>query len=108
LAELGCGVVGPATSVAASLSLLDIKHIDLALIDLTLEGELGLPVADALVDRGIPFAFITGYGSEVVRKTRHAEAPFVPKPFPINALKQIVHQLANSAAPRASERPQTC
>jgi CheY-like chemotaxis protein len=43
LTDLGCSVVGPVTSVAASIAVLDIEHIDLALIDLALSGEWACP-----------------------------------------------------------------
>jgi CheY-like chemotaxis protein len=104
LTDLGCSVVGPVTSVAASIAVLDIEHIDLALIDLALSGELGLPVADALADKGIPFAFVTAYGSEMLRGTRHAEAPVLSKPFSLVALTNLVRQIAGYTAPFASAR----
>jgi CheY-like chemotaxis protein len=104
LAELGCRVVGPVTSIAASLAILDSEHVDLALVDLALNGELGLPVADALADKGIPFAFVTGYGPEMVRRTRHAGASVLSKPFTLVALEKIVRQLASNTAPLASDR----
>src|ERR1700754_190383 len=81
LTNLGCKVIGPAPSVATALAALDDEHVDLALIDLALRGELGLPVADVLADKGIPFAFVTGYGPEMVRGTRHAKVSVLSKPF---------------------------
>ena len=107
LADLGCSVVGPATSVVASLTLLDIEHIDLALIDLPLRGELGLSVADALVEKAIPFAFITGYSSEIVRGTRYGEVPVLSQPFSMLALTKLVHQLGSSATALARARHRT-
>jgi CheY-like chemotaxis protein len=98
LTDLGCEIVGPATTVAAAIAVLDAKHIDVALVDLALKGELCLPVADALVDKGIPFAFVTGYGAEMLRGTRHAEAPVLSKPFTLAALTNFVRQLSERAS----------
>ena len=48
--NLGCDIIGPATTIAASIALLDVEQIDVALVDLALNGKLCLPVADVLAD----------------------------------------------------------
>src|SRR5690242_12307025 len=63
LSDLGCTVVGPASSVAKAMDLLGKEEIDGAILDLNLKGEQAIPVAQALQDRGTPFFFLTGYGS---------------------------------------------
>jgi CheY-like chemotaxis protein len=65
--DLGCTVVGPAASVARALALIDGERLDGALVDLNLGGEHARPIAEALVARGIPFVFVSGYGLYVVR-----------------------------------------
>jgi DNA-binding response OmpR family regulator len=95
--NLGCDIIGPATTVAASIALLDLEQIDVALVDLALNGELCLPVVDVLVDKGIPFAFVTGFGSEMLRGTPHGEVPMLAKPFSLAALANLVRQLAADA-----------
>jgi hypothetical protein len=37
-----------------------------AVLDVNLDGEMVYPVADAVVARGVPFVFVTGYGAEGV------------------------------------------
>jgi DNA-binding response OmpR family regulator len=98
LTDLGYTVVGPATSVEVSLAILATEPVDVALIDVSLGRELGLPIADALADKGIPFAFVTGYGPEIIRGTRHAEVPLLLKPFSFAALATLVVQLAGETA----------
>jgi two-component SAPR family response regulator len=103
LSELGCRVVGPTKSVVASLALLYIDQVDIALVNLTLRGELALPVAEALIGEAIPFAFITGHSSKIVRATRYADVPLLPKPFSKRAFTNLVRQLGDSIAPPVSE-----
>ena len=62
LRHSGHHIVGPTSSVASALQLIDKDRIDAALLDIQLNGETSLPLAQELQARGIPFAFITGYG----------------------------------------------
>ncbi|WP_245425651.1 response regulator [Rhizobium sp. H4] len=64
LARAGAQVVGPVASVGDALALLDATaHLDFAMLDLNLDGESAIPIAERLVARNISFAFVTGYGS---------------------------------------------
>ena len=58
----GAEVVGPVASVAGALDLIAAtERLDGAVLDINLQGEMAYPVADALVARGVPFVFATGY-----------------------------------------------
>ena len=58
----GAEVVGPAASVDDALDLIqETERLDGAVIDINLQGEMAYPVADALLARGVPFVFATGY-----------------------------------------------
>ena len=97
LTELGCAVVGPVSSVAPALSLVRGEAIDAALLDVNLShGETAYPVADALTARGVPFAFVTGYGRAALRDP-HRARPALQKPFPPQALKGLLTALAAEA-----------
>jgi DNA-binding response OmpR family regulator len=87
-------------SVEVSLAILDREPVDVALIDVALGRELGLPVADALADKGIPFAFVTGYGPDVVVGTRHAGVRVLLKPFSFAALSTLIVHLAGDRGSR--------
>jgi CheY-like chemotaxis protein len=63
IGELGGDVVASAGRVARALAILDEQPIDLAVLDVNLGSEDAFPIAEALVKRGIPFVFSTGYGS---------------------------------------------
>lgn len=63
----GAEVIGPAATVKDALALLaGAGHLDGAVLDINLRGELAYPVADALLARGIPFVFTTGYDEAVI------------------------------------------
>ena len=79
LADLGCEMVGPAARVNQALAMVD-EAIDLAVLDVNLNGEKSFPVADALVARGVPFVFSTGYGKEGIPDGYKA-FPMIQKPY---------------------------
>lgn len=62
LEDLGCTIAGPEGSVSGGVSVARSEHIDAALLDVNVAGELVFPVAETLKQRGIPFVFSTGYG----------------------------------------------
>src|SRR5215469_6180465 len=61
LRELGCNIVGPAARLASAQMLVDQAAFDCALLDINVAGEKIYPIAAALAERGVPFAFLTGY-----------------------------------------------
>lgn len=92
LEELGCEAVGPAQSVSGALDLIEGVELDGAILDVSLGRENCYPVADALRERGIPFAFVTGHGSQEI-DPRYQEAIILAKPFRFEAMKKAVAQL---------------
>lgn len=63
LTDAGAQVVGPAKSVDAGMTLLDIEdELDGAILDVDLRGELVFPVAARLRDAGVPIIFHTAFG----------------------------------------------
>jgi len=81
LEGLGVEVIGPVGSVEDALELVesDGDRLDGAVLDINLRGERVYPVADALVARGVPFVFTTGYDALVIPDA-HAGAPRCEKP----------------------------
>ena len=67
LVELGCEIVGPASSLKAGLALVAAGGLDAAVLDVNLAGEKAFPIADALAKHGIPFVYATGYGRAGLR-----------------------------------------
>jgi CheY-like chemotaxis protein len=66
LERAGATVVGPLPSVERTLARLKgAPEIDVAVLDINLNGELIYPVADELARRDVPVVFYTGYDLEV-------------------------------------------
>jgi CheY-like chemotaxis protein len=85
----GCEVVGPAPNVTTALDLIARMALDGAVLDVRLGDELSFPVAAALIERDIPFLFLTGYDDFIVppqyRGTRRLD-----KPSDLRQLAEIV------------------
>ncbi|ESZ35458.1 response regulator [Mesorhizobium sp. L2C067A000] len=89
LRRAGYQVVGPVPSVSAALRLVESDKIDVALLDIQLNGETGLPVA-----RGIPFAFLSGFGPADV-PAAFRDCRFLPKPATDAVILAAVSELAS-------------
>lgn len=79
-----------ATSNREALAIIGAVPIDGALVDINLGDEKGWPVADALAERGIPFAFTTG-GGDVIPPA-HAHRTLVTKPFRISQIEAALNE----------------
>ena len=96
LEDLGCSSIIPVASVMKALALLGEHNFDLAILDVNLGGEKSYPIADILIERGIPFAFSTGYPD-------HAERPdlnfqlILRKPYVACNVAKVVDQLLHQS-----------
>jgi CheY-like chemotaxis protein len=89
LEQGGLVVVGPLASVRDALATIERESLDGALLDANLGGESVGQVADALSARGVPFAFVSGYGREQL-PAQHKGAPLIAKPFTSENLLAVV------------------
>jgi DNA-binding response OmpR family regulator len=80
LENAGIAVAGPAGTVDEAMAAIEQGPLRGALLDAHLGGESAVRVADALTARGLPFAFVSGYGPESL-PAQHRDAPLVRKPF---------------------------
>lgn len=62
LTDLGCEIVGTACRLDEALEMAESDGIDLAVLDVNLNGRSVCPVARRLSDRGVPVVYATGYG----------------------------------------------
>jgi DNA-binding response OmpR family regulator len=76
----GAQVVGPIARLSQALEVARTADIDVALLDIDLNGERVFPVAYALQERGIPFILTTGFGSSGIPSDLN-EAVLLEKPF---------------------------
>jgi PAS domain S-box-containing protein len=99
LTDLGFSVVGPFSRLSEAMVAAVHDGIDAGIIDVNLGGDFAYPVADVLVARQIPFAFVTGYGVESIDR-RFADVPIVKKPVQRQVLQKIFVPYAGEEAAR--------
>ncbi|HEU0061645.1 MAG TPA: response regulator [Hyphomicrobiaceae bacterium] len=93
LESVGHTVVGPARSLQAGLSLAKDETIDLALVDVSLGRETSAPIADELLARKVPFAFVTGYSDTAVLPEHLRKMPRLSKPYVLADVRRIIARL---------------
>src|SRR5476649_3066332 len=98
LAEIGCAVVGPAGSVNQALAMIDAEAIDVAVLDVNLNGEMSYPIADELAARGVPFVFVTGYDKGRILDG-YRVFPVLQRPFHRSELSDILAKLLTPKEP---------
>ncbi|RUV63837.1 response regulator [Mesorhizobium sp. M5C.F.Ca.IN.020.29.1.1] len=95
LADAGCEVIGPASSVKQALEQIDGVSLDGAVLDINLAGERSFPIAELLASRGVPFIFLSGYDSATIIPDEFAQAPRLSKPVDPKALTSAVAHFRN-------------
>jgi CheY-like chemotaxis protein len=94
LAESGSIVVGPANNVKRARQLIESESFDGALVDANLAGEPVDELANALVARGIPFVFLTGYGRDSL-PAAFRDTGIIGKPYTREQLVAAAGQMLN-------------
>ena len=91
LQKLGAEVVGPVETRDKALALLssDAGRIDAAVLDINLRGQTAFPVAEALIERGVPVVFATGYDQSSV-PSAYKDVPRWEKPFDPHQLAKVL------------------
>jgi len=98
LAELGYTIAVTAAHLDEALRAAQTADFDIAVLDVNLNGMPISPVADALVVRGMPFVFATGYGKAGLPDL-YRDRPTLKKPFQLDKLKEALqHALARKGA----------
>lgn len=102
LEDLGITVAATCASVPEAMRAIDTSAPQAAILDVNLRGQLVYPVADRLIDRGIPFVFVTGYGRESIDR-RYSFVKVLEKPVERQALEGLFATApeVSSAAPVA-------
>ena len=101
LEELGCEVAAAASRSDPAIAAVGTTAIDAALLDVNLgQGETSYGVAEALAARGIPFAFLTGYGSGALQ-AGHEGRPVLSKPVDERNLAAVLRAMLTPKAPPA-------
>ena len=88
--ELGASSVTVVSNVNAAMNALDEKIFSFVLLDVNLGVETSEPVASALVDAGVAFAFATGYGDAAELTKRFDGAPVIQKPYERSSIANAI------------------
>ena len=87
--DFGSEVVGPVANMTDAINLARSAELDTAILDINVGGSVIFPVADILIERGIPFIFATGYGS-VGLPPCFQNSPTLAKPFSYQSLAEAL------------------
>jgi len=88
LTDLGFDVIGPFARVADAMAAIKREDFHAAVLDVNLDGEVVYPVADAVLARGVPFVFVTGYSADGIDR-RFAQVPVLQKPIERQMLQSV-------------------
>lgn len=98
LTDLGYTMAAGAGRLEDALVLAKEGGFDVAVLDLNLENKPITPVVDVLVERGVPFVFVSGYARRGIPEA-HSKIPLLQKPFQADdlgrALAAVVPKSAN-------------
>jgi CheY-like chemotaxis protein len=97
LEDLGHTVTAEAGAIDEAVTLAKQADFDVALLDVNLNGRPITPVVEALVARGLPFVFASGYGERGVPEPYRA-SPVLQKPFQVDALEEALEIAAPTTA----------
>lgn len=96
--SLGVKTVRTAAGVARALQLIADRAPDFALLDVSLVREKSFAIAERLGALNIPFAFVTGYSTDVGLPEAFAGRPRLLKPCSTEALETVLKLHARRGA----------
>jgi DNA-binding response OmpR family regulator len=96
LKDAGAVIAGSARTVGQALSMMSHTIIDAAVLDYRLETETAAPVADRLIELGVPFLFHTSSGS--APSERYPWVAIVDKPTRPMKLIEAIKTLTRGKA----------
>jgi CheY-like chemotaxis protein len=94
LRSAGGSVIGPFARLEPAMAAVERERIDLAVLDINLNGVMSYPLADELAARGIPLMFLSGYVTMNLPE-RFRTMPRLSKPYDAKTLIQEVRRLAS-------------
>lgn len=96
LRDAGAIVLGPVGTLPDAMASLEAEeHVDGAILDVSLRGEMVYPVADRLVERAVPFVFTTGYDASSI-PPRFAHVVRCEKPINMKRVTQAIGRVIHA------------
>lgn len=90
--QFGHEVVGPIAELGEALQVATIEVLACAILDVNIRGGNSYPVADMLLERGVPVLFLSGYRTETFPERLHEQAQ-LRKPFTGEQLDREIRNL---------------
>jgi DNA-binding response OmpR family regulator len=92
VADLGYAVTKVAHQLPSALNEIFKENFDGALVNIGIDDQKhGSDIADILLAKGVPFAFVTGYRHAL--EPRHAHIPLLQKPFNSEQLRALLETI---------------
>ncbi len=91
LRQIGCEVVGPASTFSHACELVQRDGFDAAILDIDIIGGSGFDLAPLLIEKGRPFAFVSGRCREKPWPKDFEHVPCLTKPVNLVHLRRMVH-----------------
>ena len=89
LADLGYTMAAEAGRLDEALTVAKQAEFDIAILDVNLNGQPVTPVVDILVQRRVPFVFVSGYARRGIPEA-HSKIPLLQKPFQAEGLARAL------------------
>ncbi|MBK5265665.1 MAG: response regulator [Alphaproteobacteria bacterium] len=96
LDTLGYGVSGIADTLESGHEGACVGGFDAAILDCNLSGDKVWPVAEVLIERDVPFLFVTGGSSDDI-PGRFTTCPTLEKPFTMANVESALQRLFSAA-----------
>ncbi len=93
LTDIGYTMAAEAGGLDEAINVAKQGEFDVAILDVNLNGQPITPVVDVLVERGVPFVFVSGYARRGIPE-EHIDAPLLQKPFQADGLARALAVLA--------------
>jgi PAS domain S-box-containing protein len=100
LETAGHKVVALATNIEQGMDFAENLEFDFALLDIRLGDDVSAPIAEKLLDRGLPFAFVTGFEDNAILPRHLRSAPLLAKPYELSTILAVISDLCGNAGLR--------
>lgn len=95
LARLGAESVTVHATTEGALDYLESGRPSIAVLDINLGDRTSFPIADRLLELGIPFIFASGYGEQAALPMEHRSRHVVQKPYTLENVARALAELLN-------------